>query len=248
METASVLSNRTGEDNNCSYCGTVLWMFVNVFIAFAAVLGNTLTISAILLSKKLSSMISNHFVFSLAVSDALVGFSVPYHMCFYVYEDFGKKETNCLLRFVLTSFACASSICNLLFIATDRYIAIVYPLHYSRYMLRRTAACLIAIGWMASFAMATVPIVWNDWHEGVACEVINVLPNNYLKFIVCPMFVLIWLMMLMLYTRICREASGHAKRIRSTASVPSALTIRDSKSFQVNSYDPTYDISSLPSS
>lgn len=217
----------------CTYCGTTLWMSINIFSASATVIGNSLTISAILFSRKLSSVLSNYFVFSLAVSDLLVGLSTPYHMCFYIMADFGKSEHNCLFRFVLTAFACASSICNLLFIATDRYIAIIYPLHYSRFMTKRTALILIIIGWAASFSVAAVPLVWNDWREGVKCEVINVLPNNYLKFIVSPVFVLIWIMMFILYSRICKEASGQAKRIRGLSSIQSSMSLKDTKSFQV---------------
>ena len=235
METTSITYNETstnlGENENCAYCGTVSWLCINICTASAAVLGNILTISAILLSKKLSSLISNYFVFSLAVSDLLVGLSIPYHMLFYIRTHLGDTESTCLLRFVLIAFACASSICNILFIATDRYVAIVYPLHYNRFMTKRAALILITIGWLTSFSMASVPIVWNEWHEGVKCEVVNVLPYDYLKFIVCPMFILIWVMMLLLYTKICREASGNARRIRSTANIQN--TIKDSKSFQV---------------
>ncbi|KAJ8940268.1 hypothetical protein NQ314_010762 [Rhamnusium bicolor] len=237
METTSITYNDTNtnseENQYCAYCGTVLWMSINICTASVALLGNVLTISAILLSKKLSSLISNHFVFSLAVSDLLVSLSIPYHMLFYIRTNLGDTETNCLLRFVLIAFACGSSICNILFIATDRYVAIVYPLHYNRFMTKKTALILITIGWLISFSMAAVPIVWNEWHEGIQCEVVNVLPYNYLNFIVCPVFVLIWIMMFLLYTRICREASGHEKRIRSTMSVQHTLTIKDSKSFQV---------------
>lgn len=231
METT--VFNSSSESQLCTYCGTTLWMCINICSASATVIGNSLTISAILFSKKLSSVISNYFVFSLAVSDLMVGLSIPYHMCFYIMADFGKSEPNCLFRFVLTAFACASSICNLLFIATDRYIAIVYPLHYSRFMTKRTAFILIIIGWIGSFSVAAVPLVWNDWREGIKCEVINILPNNYLKFIITPVFVLIWVMMFILYSRICKEASGHAKRIRGSSNIQNTMTLRDTKSFQV---------------
>ncbi|KAJ8915753.1 hypothetical protein NQ315_004565 [Exocentrus adspersus] len=217
----------------CTYCGTTLWMSINISTASATVLGNSLTVSAILFSKKLSTVIANYFVFSLAVSDLLVGLSIPYHMCFYIMTDFGNSEPNCLFRFVLTAFACASSIFNLFFIATDRYIAIVHPFHYKRCITKRTALALITIGWITSFSLAVVPVVWNDWREGVKCEVINVLPNNYLKFIISPLFVLIWMMMFILYSRICKEASGHARRIRGSNSIQNILALKDTKSFQV---------------
>ncbi|XP_072397022.1 D(1A) dopamine receptor-like [Diabrotica undecimpunctata] len=212
---------------NCQYCGTTLWMCISISSAFLTILGNSLTLSAILMSKKLSSLIANYFVFSLAVSDLMVGVSIPYHMLFYTVDDFGKVKIRCLLRFVLTSFACSSSICNLLFIAMDRYLAIVYPLHYARFMVKKFAYVLISIGWAAAFSAAFVPLIWNEWIDGVTCEVVNVFPHNYMQFILLPMFSLIWTTMILLYTRICQEASGQQKKIRVTGFK------HQTKSFQV---------------
>lgn len=209
------------------YSGTIIWFVVNVLLISVTVSGNLLTITAILVTRKLRTILANQFVFSLAVSDLLVGLTIPYHMAFYVIQDFGLGKVNCLLRFVLISFACSSSISNLLVIATDRYAAIVYPLHYIRLITRKTAVTLTLFAWSLSFTVAAVPAVWNDWTPEVNCEVFQILPNNYVNFVICPMFALIWLMMLLLYWRICCEANGQAKRMKNDAA------LKDSKSFQV---------------
>ncbi|XP_060519845.1 histamine H2 receptor-like isoform X2 [Cylas formicarius] len=210
-------SNPISSTWNCSgeaYCGTNFWFTVNVLITVVTISGNLLTIFAILLSRHLSSMVANQFVFSLAVSDFFVGCSLPYHMAFYVIDNFGADRLNCLLRFLLIQFACSSSICNLLLIATDR-----------------TSLTMILVGWAFSFSLAAVLLVWNEWRDGSQCELVVVVPANYMNFIVFPMFVLTWSIMLLLYSRICREATGHAQRIRSSnQSIPA---LRDSKSFQV---------------
>ncbi|CAH1158838.1 unnamed protein product [Phyllotreta striolata] len=216
-----------GSPSQCHYCGTTLWMFMGVGTTFGTIVGNVLTLFAILLSKKLSSMMANYFVFSLAVSDLMVGLSLPYHMLFYTLDDFGSLKYACLLRFVLISFASSSSICNLLFIAMDRYLAIVYPLHYARFMVKNRAVSLIAVGWAMSFTTAFVPIIWNEWKEGVSCEIVNVFPSNFLQFILLPMFSLVWTTMLLLYTRICQEASGQQKKIAVSGN------LHQTKSFQM---------------
>ncbi|XP_030753723.1 5-hydroxytryptamine receptor 1A [Sitophilus oryzae] len=225
------------ESSNCfyqePYCGSTAWFVINIITTTITLSGNLLTIGAILFSKRLSSVIANQFVFSLAVSDLLVGCSVPYHMAFYVVEHFGANKLNCLLRFVLISFACSSSICNLLFIAADRYVAIVYPLHYVRLITRKSSLVMIILGWCMSFSVAVVPLMWNDWHQAPVCELIEVIPQNYMNFVVYPMFILIWVMMLLLYSRICREATGHAKRMRSAGSCQNVAILKDSKSIQV---------------
>ncbi|KAF7265931.1 hypothetical protein GWI33_020673 [Rhynchophorus ferrugineus] len=216
------------------YCGSTTWFVINIFTTIVALGGNLLTIGAILFSRRLNVMIANQFVFSLAVSDLLVGCSIPYHMAFYIVDHFGSGRLNCLMRFVLISFACSSSICNLLFIATDRYVAIVYPLHYARLITRKSSIVLIVIGWCLSFSIAVVPLLWNDWHRDVKCELVEVIPHNYMNFVVCPMFILIWVMMFLLYSRICREATGHARRMRSAGSSLSISTLKDSKSIQLS--------------
>lgn len=217
------------------FAGSVLWIVIYCIIVCATVAGNILTIFAITISRQLSSTISNQFIFSLAVSDLLVGLSVPYHMCFYLIESFGKSKRTCIIRFVLITFACASSIYNLFFISTDRYIAIVYPLRYNRYITRKVSIVLTSIGWLLSLSIATVPIYWNLWYDGIECETSLVLPLNYLHFLVTPMFVLVWIAMLMVYMKIWREASEHAKRMRNvTNSQNGQSTISDTKSIQVN--------------
>lgn len=231
-------SNETLNYTHCYYCGTPIWCAVGYLTTAITLLGNILTMFAILLSKKLSSSIANYFVFSLAVSDCFVGIFIPYHMLFYILKNFGKVEIHCLLRFGLILFACSSSISNLVLIAADRYVAIVYPFHYTRFVNKRIAYICITIGWLAAFSMATVPILWNDWKTGMTCEIFNVLSINYIKYLLCPMFAIIWITMLFLYSRICKEATGHEKRIRSTVStclnIQQGAHFRESKSFQVN--------------
>ncbi|XP_050301227.1 probable G-protein coupled receptor No18 [Anthonomus grandis grandis] len=215
------------------YSGTILWFVINILLILVTVLGNLLTISAILSTRKLNSIIANQFIFSLAVSDLLVGLTIPYHMAFYVVPDFGSGKINCLLRFVLISFACSSSIMNLLMIAADRYVAIVYPLHYNRLITRKTSIFSSVFVWGLSFAVSAIPLSWNEWEPGKQCEIFEVIPNSYMNMVLFPMFLLIWLMMLLLYSRICREAAGQAKRMRVATTMQNISGLRDSKSFQV---------------
>lgn len=233
-------SNETLNYTECYYCGTPVWCAIGYLTTIITILGNVLTMCAILLSRKLSSCIANYFVFSLAVSDCFVGFFIPYHMLFYIVKDFGTVEIHCLLRFGLILFACSSSISNLVLIAADRYVAIVYPFHYTRFVNKRVAYISITIGWFAALSMATVPIFWNDWRTGMTCEIFNVLSINYIKFLLVPMFATIWITMLFLYTRICKEAAGHEKRIRNCSftcsSLQQATHLRESKSFQVYNF------------
>lgn len=112
--------------------GFMIWAIIDGLLLVAILCGNILTILAVRFSRRLRSVISNHFVLSLAISDILVGLTLPYHLTFYLGSGLGSSKPWCLLRFFFVIMACCVSIWNLIAIALDRYIAICYPLHYSR--------------------------------------------------------------------------------------------------------------------
>lgn len=219
-------------DDLTEYVGNTLWIAIHCTISFIAISGNILTLFAITTSNQLSSTISNQFIFSLAISDLLVGSSIPYHMCFYMINSLQRNQTTCVSRFVLVSFACASSILNLFFVATDRYTAIIHPLKYNRYMTREAAGFLIGFIWLFSLVTATVPIYWNVWLEDEGCGV-YIIPSIYFNFFLTPMFATIWSVMFLVYIKILKEASRHAERIRHSASFSNSDVIKQTKSIQV---------------
>lgn len=111
----------------------VFWGIVDGILVVTIIGGNILTMLAVRYSRRLRSVISNMFVLSLAISDIVVGFTLPYHLAFYMGSNLGQFKYWCMLRFFLIILACSVSIWNLTAIAVDRYIAIMYPLHYTRY-------------------------------------------------------------------------------------------------------------------
>jgi hypothetical protein len=114
-----------------------LWSILDCALLVIILCGNILTILAIRCSRSLSNVMSNHFVLSLAISDLVVGLTLPYHIAFHFSDVFEKDKGRCILRFVLLALGCTASVCNLIIIAIDRYISIVYPLHYCRLITNR---------------------------------------------------------------------------------------------------------------
>lgn len=96
------------------------WSILDGTLMLLIISGNTLTILAVTLSRKLSTLVSNQFVLNLAISDLMVGMTLPYHMVFYLDEEFGKIKWSCLMRFILIVLACLASIYNIIAIAVDR--------------------------------------------------------------------------------------------------------------------------------
>lgn len=115
-------SNETAEGTSAtdSMLNYWAWSIVDGALMILIVSGNTLTILAVTLSRRLSSLVSNQFVLNLAISDLMVGLTLPYHLVFYLDDDVGKIKYSCLLRFIFIILACLASIYNIIAIAVDR--------------------------------------------------------------------------------------------------------------------------------
>lgn len=130
--TTTTTININNNNNNEIGFGIIFFACIHAILLVGILCGNILTILAIRCSRKLRSITSNVFIRSLAISDIIVGFTLPYHMAFYLGLGLGDMKHYCLARFFLIIMACCVSIYNLIAIAIDRYTAIVYPLHYNR--------------------------------------------------------------------------------------------------------------------
>lgn len=221
---------------SCIQTTHIIWTLIDGGLMFIILSGNILTICAVKLSRKLSRSVANQFILNLALSDLYVGLTLPYHLTFYISDSLGQFKFTCLLRFVLISMACSASIINLLAIAVDRYTAIVYPLHYNRYMTKRTSSAVIWFGWCIAICIATLPVYWNHWDstKQQECELHVIIPNSYVTLVMAPSFVAVWATLFLLYVRIWREAQDHVKRLRKTSYYQNGFHIKkDWKSIQV---------------
>lgn len=171
-------TNVTGEnDPPGTETSEYVWIFVDSFLFVVIVSGNVLTILAIAWSRKLRNVISNYFILNLAISDLLVGVTLPYHLAFYVDHTLHRNKTVCISRFVIISLACGGSICNLIAIAIDRYVAIVHPLSYNAYATKKRVMLIIAISWTCVAGVSSIPICWNCFDTSQTCELDTILPR-----------------------------------------------------------------------
>ncbi|XP_011059872.1 PREDICTED: alpha-2Db adrenergic receptor isoform X1 [Acromyrmex echinatior] len=229
MNTAdSSEANSTDNEQN-SY---VLWILLDCFLFVAIILGNILTILAITWARKLRSVISNYFILNLAISDFMVGITVPYHLAFYVDSALHRNKSVCISRFVMFILACGGSIYNLIMIAIDRYVAIVHPLSYNAYATKRRVLLIIVVAWICTMGVSSIPIYWNWFDKSPSCELETVLPRYYIVAIQIPAFFLSWIAMFLLYWKIWREAHMHARRM-NLGVIPNIAEKNDRKSVQV---------------
>lgn len=154
-----------------------IWIFIDSFLFIAIVSGNVLTIVAIAWARKLRSIVSNYFILNLAISDLLVGVSLPYQLAFYVDPSLNRNKAVCISRFVIIGLACGGSIYNLIAIAIDRYIAIVHPLSYNAYVTRKRVLIIIAIAWTCTMGVSSIPTYWNCFDTSETCKMDMILPR-----------------------------------------------------------------------
>jgi len=153
-----------------SEANSVFWILLDCFLFVAIILGNVLTILAITWARRLRNVVSNYFILNLAVSDLMVGVTLPYHLAFYVDSTLHRNKSVCISRFVMFSLACGGSIYNITVIAIDRYVAIVHPLSYNAYATKRCVLLIIVVAWICTMGVSSIPIYWNCFDDLQTCE------------------------------------------------------------------------------
>ncbi|XP_051973777.1 trace amine-associated receptor 13c-like [Xyrauchen texanus] len=142
----------------------VIYMSLSLLSAWTAFL-NLLVIISISHFKKLHTP-TNLLILSLAVADMLVGLIVMpmdgirlIETCWY----FG--DTACGLFLITISSLLSVSLCNLVFIAVDRYMAVCHPLLYPQKITTTKTVLIICHGWCCSIMYNIALTVSNGFFE-----------------------------------------------------------------------------------
>lgn len=167
----------------CSQATTPEFIVYTVFlvlIMLATLFGNALVITAVYLFHRLRRM-TNFFIISLAVSDLLVALGhLPIRIDQSVHNNnwcFDKAPgvvTTCAYWIVMDTVFSSASICNLVIISIDRFLAITKPFEYQSRMTKRVGFSLIAFVWVYALLWGVLSLV--DW-TSTSTNHINVLFN-----------------------------------------------------------------------
>lgn len=135
-----------------------------VFIAVLAVIafiGNGIIIFVIYKNRNLRAL-RNLFIASLAFSDLCLGATdIIYQAIGKLVPDYKPPHFSVCYFILLTGVLFGSaSVFNLTAMTINRYIAIIYPLHYSQYVTPRRSACILLLLWLAALCLAVPPLVW----------------------------------------------------------------------------------------
>uniref|UniRef100_UPI00358EB873 G-protein coupled receptor 12-like n=1 Tax=Myxine glutinosa TaxID=7769 RepID=UPI00358EB873 len=147
---------------------------------------------------------------SLATADLLAGLGLIFY---FIFQHIYPSDMTSLTSVGLLVASFSASVCSLLAITIDRYLSLYYALTYSA---ERTASCtyvMIVLTWVVSSLLGLLPALgWNCLKDMAACSIIRPLTKNHIVFLAVT-FLLVFALMLQLYTQICKIVCRHAQQI-----------------------------------
>ncbi|XP_017306207.1 trace amine-associated receptor 13c-like [Ictalurus punctatus] len=197
-------------------------VYILLYVCSAAVVlltlcGNLLVIISVLHFKQLHTP-TNMLVFSLAVSDFLVGALLMPPMLISIIEScwiFGRDFCICFL--LICGFLTISSIYNIALIAVDRYLALSNPfLYMNRVSVRITGIVNVCV-WCVVMAYSSALLYFNgNFTNTVMCPGECSLFLNKVSYVIDLIFSFIFPLsvIIILYTRVFVIAKKHATAIR----------------------------------
>ncbi|XP_036451261.1 trace amine-associated receptor 13c-like [Colossoma macropomum] len=106
---------------------------------------------------------TNLLILSLAVADLLVGLIVmPVKIIEFIDSCWYLGKLGCCILSVINAVLVSASLCNLVFIAVDRYIAVTDPLLYSTKITVCKMSMMIILGWSFCVIYVIMYLYFND--------------------------------------------------------------------------------------
>ena len=205
---------RTGAVN------TFLFIFLSC-VSVCTVFLNLLVIISISHFKQLHTP-TNLLILSLSVADLLVGlFVIPVNIMQLVDSCWYLGALACCILLVINCLSVSASICNLVLIAVDRYIAVSDPLLYSSRVTVCKMSVSIILGW-AFCLMYVIVFTYSNNHLtpsqiSIRCygECVLVIKPSWVIFDLIYSFLAPCSVILVLYFLIFNEARRQAKAVRA---------------------------------
>lgn len=229
----SATSDMTSLGSGLKYIGASLY----VVIIIMALIGNLLACFAFIVSGIVRMSPTNHFIFSLALSDLLTAcFSMPFDLeQLLTNQSWPHGEALCQVWTTTYLITVPTSIWSLLAVSVDRYKGLKDPLNRFRqtpFMTRTRAGLVILSLWIYSGLFALMPVMgWKRLPRSVALESNRCEFNITAEYSLLSStvnFVLPTLFMCALYWRIYKIASGMAKEEALNAKENSSSVGRNS--------------------
>ncbi|XP_069838406.1 G-protein coupled bile acid receptor 1 [Dendropsophus ebraccatus] len=142
------------------------------------ILSNLFIIIGIIFNKKLHNT-ANYFFLSLLLADFFTGVLLPCIPRMKFNKDLGYF--GCFLAFISPNFFFLSFLANLLMVHYEKYLCIIYPLHYREIWVHRCVPLSLFLVWTLPLVFSCLPLLgWNNWRHNHTCSYRQVFPNAYI--------------------------------------------------------------------
>ncbi|CAH1784678.1 unnamed protein product [Owenia fusiformis] len=179
-------------DTRNVHIGLLCWAVV-IFVFM--ILNNGLLITVVLKHEYLQTP-PNIIVLNIAIVDFIQGlFGIPIREAMTYEYDIARglvlgmvdKKYVCFLRIFFTLLSTGGELFLFATLAIERFVAIVLPFRYDRWMCKRNTILLSLLCWVLVFVI-TAPafLVWNRWDVNKQCSVQNTLLNVYNSAVLNP--------------------------------------------------------------
>ncbi|XP_036451446.1 trace amine-associated receptor 7c-like [Colossoma macropomum] len=165
---------------------------------------------------------TNMLILSLSVADLLVGlFVMPVNIMQLIDSCWYLGKVACSIFPLINNLSMSASLCNLILIAVDRYIAISDPLLYSSRVTVCKASMFIFLGWCFSLLYVIILMYINDHltpsQISSKCygECVLVIKHSWVIVDLVVFFITPCSVILVLYSLIFNVARRQAKAVRA---------------------------------
>lgn len=158
--------------------GETLIILISSPLSAFIILSNLFIIIGIVFNKKLHNT-ANYFFLSLLFADFFTGVFLPCIPRMRYNRNLGYHW--CLLAFISPNFFFLSFLANLLMVHYEKYLCIIYPLHYRSIWIHRCVPFALFMVWVLPLTFASLPMLgWNNWNDSQPCSYKQVFPHVYI--------------------------------------------------------------------
>ena len=169
----------------------------------------------------------------LAAGDTCTGIAGPITLIlYYVRKTIGDMEIIQIANYSVFIFAFMSATFALFALAYDRLVGTFWPLKHRVAMTRRRYMVMNILVWIPPLIIGFIlPFLWHNTYDPSICYVdwgmLAVLKLEYLRYIICPIILLVYSVILFMYTLIfCRVRSHLHERKEIVAPTASRAEAR----------------------
>jgi uncharacterized membrane protein len=148
----------------------IVLLTFQIILVCSIFFGNGLVVAAFYRFPKLRLTMTNYFLTSLAAADILYGLSAAFGIAHVHSRVLRKNKYACLVNISIINLCIGVSVFNLFCVASERFVAIAWPLRYPSIVTRNRVISIKAGAIVLSAIFAFLPLAGiNRWDGAVKC-------------------------------------------------------------------------------